>query len=334
MAFRCLAQDVMTEICLNVSSETLEVPEFDSELIKEFDASLPTFVYLKHFPRLRRLLFALPEALIFPGEASLRRYQSMVAEKIIKTGREPNSLNEMPFETVLRRMISPSESNSTSMSTQSIIEEFEILIAAGGETVAGTTVLGFHNILQQPQLYAGLRVEIASVWPGSMDRAPGVEVLEKLPLLTATIKESLRLSHGTVSPQPRIIPPSGARIDGNLVPGGTSVGMSSVFIHLSPEIFQDPLKFEPQRWTRSSIGGGSELDRWLVAFGKGPRSCAGVNLAWCELYLTFATLIRMVRMQFIESLNDSEMKWRDCFTPYYVGRHLQVRCAQLGSNGG
>lgn len=327
MAFRCLAQDVMTEICLGISTKTLEVPEFQSPLILSMDAFLRLYNPLRSFPMLRKLLYALPPDFVFPGEASVTQYENMIAQRVTQSIEDSALVERIPPETLLRVLLNPSQdSSSTILDTKEIIAELQTFIVGGGETVANTLVLGFNSILQRPKLYASLQAEIGAIWPRLTDSAPGVEVLEKLPLLTATIKESLRLTHGVASPLPRIVPPAGARIDGYHVPGGTSVGVSHVLIHMSPETFAEPLEFEPFRWIRS---GSSDLDNHLVAFSKGPRSCMGINVAWCELYLTFATLIRLFRMDRPEAVNDPEMQWRDCFHPLYTGRQVRVRCNRL-----
>jgi cytochrome P450 len=58
----------------------------------------------------------------------------------------------------------------------------------------------------------------------------------------------------------------------------TIVGISNVFVHMNPDIFPDPRTFRPERWLEDKIDGSESLDRWLVAFSKGPRSCLGVKL--------------------------------------------------------
>jgi cytochrome P450 len=88
--------------------------------------------------------------------------------------------------------------------------------------------------------------------------------------------------------------------------------MSGIFVHNSEEIFRDALKFDPDRWLNPD---SRELEKWLVAFSKGPRSCLGQkyvymlpprsrtlvinlhSLAYCELYLMFAALFRRFDMQ-------------------------------------
>lgn len=52
----------------------------------------------------------------------------------------------------------------------------------------------------------------------------------------------------------------------------TVVEMSSHFVHRSAQMFRDPETFSPERWQGTH---GRELERWLVNFSKGPRSCLG-----------------------------------------------------------
>ncbi|KAM0418949.1 hypothetical protein ACHAPT_012107 [Fusarium lateritium] len=329
LAFRCLAQDVMTEICLGISSRTLDAPGYESPLIMAMDENLRFFVPMKTFPTFRRLMYSLPPSLT-PGEEVLTEYETMVENHVNKAIKDPNSFDGISPTTMLPYLIARSEKSR--LSTDSLIGELQAFIVGGGETVASAMVLGIHGILRHPGLYPRLQAELVKAWPNVSDPVPGLEILEKLPLLTATIKESLRLTHGVVAPLPRIVPQGGAQVDGHFVPGGTSVGMSHVFIHLSPSLFQDPLRFEPQRWLDSLTDkGGSSLDKYLVAFSRGQRSCTGINLAWCELYISFATLLRQFDMQYLEQENDPVLKWRDCFQALYYGRHLRVRCVRRAS---
>jgi cytochrome P450 len=52
----------------------------------------------------------------------------------------------------------------------------------------------------------------------------------------------------------------------------TIVGMSGSFVHNSEEIFKNSDDFNPDRWLGPD---SASLERWLVAFSKGPRMCMG-----------------------------------------------------------
>jgi len=54
----------------------------------------------------------------------------------------------------------------------------------------------------------------------------------------------------------------------------TSVSQSSLFVHLSEEIFVCADDFAPERWLGPDA---AKLDQFLVAFSDGPRSCQGIK---------------------------------------------------------
>ena len=91
--------------------------------------------------------------------------------------------------------------------------------------------------------------------------------------------------------------------------------MGNTFVHLDPQIFPNPESFDPKRWLKED---SSTLDHYIVAFSKGQRSCTGIkcvflahlelcsanatcSLAWCELYLIFASLFRRLGLELVNS---------------------------------
>jgi cytochrome P450 len=49
--------------------------------------------------------------------------------------------------------------------------------------------------------------------------------------------------------------------------------MSNIFVHWNEEVFPDHRTFRPERWLEND----KDLDTYLVAFSKGPRSCLGIK---------------------------------------------------------
>jgi len=162
--------------------------------------------------------------------------------------------------------------------------------------------------------------ELEEAWP-EKDQKMGHEALEKLPYLTAVIKESLRMAYGVVSPLPRIVGPSSAEIAGVHIPAGTVVSIGTTFLHDNPDIFADPMSFSPERWLQPN---SPELENYLVPFSKGPRSCLGINLAWCELYLLFGNVFRKLHMTVYDTTAD-DFKFREYFVPRYTGKYFHVK---------
>jgi cytochrome P450 len=67
--------------------------------------------------------------------------------------------------------------------------------------------------------------------------------------------------------------------------------MSSLFIAKSPLLFPNPNDFKPERWIEAATS-DEHLEQYILAFGKGTRSCVGINLAYAEIYTILATLFR------------------------------------------
>lgn len=71
----------------------------------------------------------------------------------------------------------------------------------------------------------------------------------KLPYLDAVVKESGRLHPPFGLPFERVVPPEGAVICGQSIPGGSVVGVSAWAIHRDPETFgADCEEWKPERW--------------------------------------------------------------------------------------
>lgn len=113
--------------------------------------------------------------------------------------------------------------------------EAAALIVAGSDTTGITLTYLTWAVLQRPDLRRQLEEEVARL-PPDFDDAQ----LEALPLLNATIDETLRLYGAAPGTLPRMPPKGGVEIAGYSVPDGTTVGTQSYTLHRDPEVFQDP----------------------------------------------------------------------------------------------
>lgn len=107
------------------------------------------------------------------------------------------------------------------------------------------------------------------------DGNPTAEVADKLPYLDAIIKETLRLYAPLPASEPRTSLVD-TKIDDYLIPAGTVVSMSPYTLHRNPEVFPEPLKFNPERWLGEN-GDCAEMKKWFWAFSSGGRMCIGLQ---------------------------------------------------------
>jgi cytochrome P450 len=105
-------------------------------------------------------------------------------------------------------------------------DEILTLISAGNDTTGITAMTGPYQIPRSPDIQSHLLTELKTVMPGPRDHAP-YTTLERLPYLTAVVKESPRYASAAASRIPRLVPTGGVTLpDGRFLPAGTRLGMS------------------------------------------------------------------------------------------------------------
>ncbi|KAJ4213316.1 hypothetical protein NW759_011158 [Fusarium solani] len=117
---------------------------------------------------------------------------------------------------------------------------------------------------------------------------PRADESDRCTYLHAIIKETLRLYAPLPSSEPRSVSAESV-VDGYLIPADTVVSISPWILHRNPQVFKDPLEFDPERWLGPDV---TELNRWFWAFSSGGRMCIGMHLAMAEMTTLIAALYR------------------------------------------
>jgi cytochrome P450 len=168
------------------------------------------------------------------------------------------------------------------LSLPEIQETAVVLIIAGSETTA-TFLSGFtYFLLQSPHVYQRLVSEIRSMFKTYEEMT--ILATQDIKYLAAVVEEAFRRYPPAPNAFPRVVPPEGAEIDGQWVPGGTTVGINQWAAHHDPSNFYRPDDFLPERWLRADLHGPNDLPAELFAndnkdsmqpFSFGPRNCIG-----------------------------------------------------------
>jgi cytochrome P450 len=104
-------------------------------------------------------------------------------------------------------------------------------------------------------------------------------------------QESLRLfGPGPISAR---YVPDGVTFAGHTVPAGSTVVWSSALTQRLPEHWEDPDRFEPQRW----LEGPAPAPAVFAPFGGGYRRCIGFAMANLEVKVILATLLRRAELE-------------------------------------
>ena len=90
------------------------------------------------------------------------------------------------------------------------------------------------------------------------------------------------------------------------IPTGTPVSQMNYVVNNDPKIFPNPFEYHPERWLEAEDK-GFRLDRYMVSFGKGSRSCVGINLAWAELYLALTYVATRFDMEVYDTTAERDV---------------------------
>lgn len=157
-------------------------------------------------------------------------------------------------------------------------DEVQLIVGAGLSTTGWTFSVGTYYLLANPRILARLRKELDDAIPASsLGNDLQWTELEKLPYLTAVIKEAVRLSYSTTSRNVRRLP-NPVKFEEWEIPARTPISMTIPFLNHDEEIFPDSRSFVPERWLDApKTKNGASLDKYFLGFGKGTRSCLGLK---------------------------------------------------------
>ena len=222
-----------------------------------------------------------------------------------------DSYQKTTHPTVFRELLD-SDLPREEVTIQRLAEEAQTVVAAGQVTTAHFLKLTSFYILDDPEIHRKLKEELKSAMP-SDGSFPPISKLEQLPYLSAVISEGFRKSYGVTQRLPRVSPDAPLIYKDWVIPPGTPVGMTSIFMHDNPEFFPNPQVFNPDRWLKADSE--RRLGKYLVNFSKGTRSCLGMNLAKAEIYLTLAAVFHRFDMELYETDRSDVDIVHDYFNP-------------------
>jgi cytochrome P450 len=180
--------------------------------------------------------------------------------------------------------------------TGQILEEVDVateafaFLVAGSHTTYGSPVMLFKHVFDRLDIRSTVCQELDENLPPTAAGVypyPGLEA--KLPHMSATMKESFRLTPIFQLPLPRVIPPGGHMMAGQHLPGGTIVSSINYCIGHNRDIWgSDVEEFDLNRWLKGECADPN----MLMAFGAGHRACIGRNMAMMSMWKVSTALPR------------------------------------------
>lgn len=193
--------------------------------------------------------------------------------------------SEWPDDLLSRLMQARDEASGQSMSDSLLRDESITTFFAGHETTARTMSAAWYALASAPAVAERLHAELDTVLG---ERTPTLEELHRLPYTLQVIKEVLRL----YPPAPFYVRDAvdDDEVGGYHIAAGSSVMLSPYYTHRHPEFWDNPLQFDPDRWTPER-----EAVRHPFAyhpFAAGQRICIGNNFSLLESHILLALLAK------------------------------------------
>ncbi|XP_064480651.1 cytochrome P450 3A6-like [Ornithodoros turicata] len=187
-------------------------------------------------------------------------------------------------------------SSKAELDDDDITQNAFLVLVAGYETTSNTLTLITHMLVNYPEVQEKIREELFSVIgnEGEIDYS----TTQKLTYLNCVISECLRLYPPIFSfiTREAVVDKQYGKLR---IPTGTTVMISVDHVHRDPNVWEDPLKFDPDRFLPENKSKISPV-AWQP-FGAGPRNCIGMRFAQMELRLAIAKLLRKYRLQATEN---------------------------------
>jgi cytochrome P450 len=213
--------------------------------------------------------------------ATVRRLQGAVSEIIQERRRHPTDSPDL----LALLMDARDEETGQGMSDHQLRDEMMTLILAGHETTGNALTWTWHLLSRNRDAFDRMRAELREVLD---DRVPTFEDLPALGYTRRVLEESLRLYPPAWIVGRRALGPD--RLGDTDIPAGSVVAMSPYIVHRHPAYWDDPERFDPDRFTREQVAGRKPFA--YFPFGGGPRLCIGHNFALIEAQLVLATACR------------------------------------------
>ncbi|KAG7135748.1 Cytochrome monooxygenase sdnE like protein [Verticillium longisporum] len=320
-AFMALTMDIICDYAFAADRGYLDEPDFKLQWKETILGAFEGGALSRQFPWILPVMKGLPlpvVSAINPAVGHLFWWQQSVRKQVgpILEGVADSAGARQTIFHALRDSPLPQQEKTLDR----LCDEAEILTGAGSETTAQAITRLMFYLKHAPETLVKVRRELDGVVRQG-GQVPSWIELQRLPYLSAAIKEAIRLSYGVTTRLPRICHED-IRYKDWIIPAGTPISMTPHDVLTDPDVFPEPHTYRPERWLEAGTA-GRKLDRYFVPFGKGARQCPGMNLAHAEMFLTASTIISRFDWELFETGLDDVTCQHDFF----------VAVAKLDSKG-
>ena len=154
-----------------------------------------------------------------------------------------------------------------------IIAHLTFVIAASFDTLSSGTISTLYYLAANPAWQAAVRDELCDQIPNRSDMR--MAELGRCAIAECAVKEALRLNAAAPVLWRRSV--RAFEFGGYAFPSGTITGVNPMLTHLLPDIWDEPERYDPGRFSPERSAGRHRFA--FVPFGGGAHGCLGANFA-------------------------------------------------------
>ena len=190
------------------------------------------------------------------------------------------------------------------LSNEDIVNHIIFLIMAAHDTLTSSLTTLVWMLADNPFWQEKLHDEVAALGLRA-DESFSFEKLDAMPLTEMAFKEAMR-----INPPVPSIPRRALRdfeFGGYLIPAGTAVILNPLFTHHMPDIWPEPSRFDPMRFT-DEVQRARHRFAW-VPFSGGAHMCLGLHFAYMQAKCFTRHLLQNVQVTLAPGYRPEWQMW-------------------------
>ena len=211
---------------------------------------------------------------------------------VVEIMEQRRASGDRPLDFVSMFLDARDKTTGEPMADKDLVDEVMTLIVAGHETTAATLAWMWYCVAEHPEVEAALHAEVD---PLAADEPPRFADLDRYVYTKQLMYETLRHYPPVWLFTRKALGPD--ELGGYGVEPGTDVFLSPWVVHRHPAFWDEPERFQPERFGPEGVNTKHEFA--YFPFSMGPRRCTGDFFALVEAVVHMGWMAPRFRLRYV-----------------------------------